>query len=59
MGWVCHGVRAKMESDKGFRNIVAEIQTRSINKRLDLQKFPLALCRPINRTAVDSHSQSY
>jgi len=28
MGWVTHGVRAKMESDKGFRNNVAEPQTR-------------------------------
>ena len=42
MGWVCHGVRAKMESDKGFRNNVAESQARIINKRLDLQKYPMA-----------------
>ncbi len=38
MGWVVHGVRAKMESDKRFRYNVAEPQTRIYQLKTCLQK---------------------
>ncbi len=34
VGWAYHGVRVKMELDKGFRNNVAKIQTRIYQQKI-------------------------